>query len=109
MASQEMNGQPPATRLTENASSDLLSAAASKIKSKLDRRIPVVQRIQVLWAAAKAARKFGAADVVAREFIELANTTGLTHDLGRYGREDVEHVVSWAVRGLNPFRTGALQ
>ena len=32
----------------------------------------------------------------------------LREDRRRYGREDVAHVIGWAVRGWNPFETGPL-
>jgi hypothetical protein len=50
----------------------------------------------------------------------LAIDTGLIDRRGRwtsadiadhrrgYGREDVAHVISWALRGMNPFMTGPL-
>ncbi len=104
-----VNGQPPAARLPVDAASDLLSVAVSKTRAKLDRGIPVQQRIKISWAAAKAARKLGSTDVVTKEFTALAVETGLMRDLGYHGREDIEHTVSWAVRGWNPFATGPLQ
>lgn len=76
------------------------------------------ERIRILWAAAKAARH---ADDVRAVFIALAIETNLIdqrgrwtgtdvrEDVRRHGREDVEHVITWALRGWNPFEKGPLK
>jgi hypothetical protein len=82
---------------------DLLAVAIAKVRARLDASLPVKKRIRTLWAGAKAARRFAASDVVLDEFTALANETGLTRDLGYHGREDVAHVLNWALRGWDPF------
>jgi hypothetical protein len=82
---------------------DMLAAAIAKVHPHLASSLTIKQRIHALWAGAKAARHFDAADVVKEAFTKLAHETGLTHDLGRYGKEDLAHVLSWALRGWNPF------
>jgi hypothetical protein len=86
---------------------------------------PTKARIRVLWAAAKKVRKEATAggtptvDIIAA-FMALAVETGLIDAAGHwgadiresrraYGRQDVEHVLRWALRGWNPFETGALE
>jgi len=82
---------------------DLLAMAIAKVRAHLDPSLPVKKRIRTLWAGAKAARRFAASDVVLDEFTALANESGLTRDLGYHGREDVAHVLNWALRGWDPF------
>ncbi len=86
-----------------NVAVDMLAAAVAKVRPHLDSGLPVKHRIHAFWAGAKAARRFAAANVIREEFTKLANETGLTRDLGRNGEEDLAHVLSWALRGWNPF------
>lgn len=93
---------------------DLLTQAIERVRPMLTRQHPLKDRVRVLWAATKNARKFAANDVVAAEFSRLARDTGLTADLNDpihrlSGEETVRHVVDWACRGMNPFETGPLQ
>jgi len=79
------------------------------------------QRIRILWSAAKQARALGASDVVHAAFMALAIETNLINARGYwtgadvresvrpYGAEDVAHVITWALRGWNPFETGPLK
>jgi len=79
------------------------------------------QHIRTLWAAAKASRACGASDVIHRAFMDLAVEANLIDwrghwtgkdvraDLCRHGTEDVAHVITWALRGWNPFETGPLK
>jgi hypothetical protein len=79
------------------------------------------ERIRVLWSAAKAARELAADDVIASDFMALAIDVGLIDHNGRWtgqdvresirrhGAEDVAHVISWALRGWNPFEKGPLK
>jgi hypothetical protein len=72
-------------------------------------------RVRILWAAARAARKFGAEDVVRAAFLALAIEVGLIDargwwipkdvrpDIRRHGRQDIEHLLAWAARNRNPF------
>jgi len=92
---------------TDVATADMLAAAIAKVRPHLTSSLPVKQRIYALWAGAKAALRFGAADIIQEEFTKLANETGLTRDLGRHGEEDLAHVLSWALRGWNPVSEGS--
>jgi hypothetical protein len=79
------------------------------------------ERIRVLWAGAKMARKLGPADTIHRAFMQLATDTSLLDGTGRwagtdvaeygrpYGTQDVAHVIRWALRGWNPFEQGPLK
>jgi hypothetical protein len=82
---------------------DLLAQAAEHARPHLDRSKPLGERLRALWAAVVAARDFGASDVVAQEFLQLARDTGLFTDLGRCADADLRHVIRWAIRDLNPF------
>jgi hypothetical protein len=89
---------------------DLLGQAIEQVRLMLSgRRQPLGVRLRVFWAAANAARDFAASDVLKAALLELARDTGLIADLGPRGYEDVEHILSWASRGLNPFEAGPLQ
>jgi hypothetical protein len=61
------------------------------------------ERLRLLWRAAQAAR--GKADEVElrRQFLGRARNSGLTAAVGRRGEEDVAYVVSWALRGRDPW------
>jgi hypothetical protein len=84
----------------------------------LDKNKPTKECIRILWSAVKRARDLGSNDVVSAEFIRLAIETNLIDSNGRwtgddvrksvrrYGHEDVEHVIRWALRGWNPFEKG---
>jgi hypothetical protein len=88
---------------------DLLDAAIEALRPQLDRKFPIKERIRIFWATACAARDCGASDTVQSEFMQLARETGLITDLGRHGEEDARHVLSWAMRALNPFEHGPLR
>jgi hypothetical protein len=93
---------------------DLLSQVIERVRPMLDRKLPLKDRVQALWAATKNARSFAASDVLAAEFCQLARDTGLRADLDDpvrklSGEETVRHVVDWGCRGMNPFETGPLQ
>jgi hypothetical protein len=82
---------------------DLLTQAVVQVRPYLDRAIPVGDRVRNLWAGVIAAQGLGAADAVEEEFLRLSYETGLAADLGRHAAEDLRHVVSWAMRRMNPF------
>jgi hypothetical protein len=103
-------GEPPLFQIIE------------KTRPMLAQTRPTKQRIHILWAAAKAARKLGAEDDVVRDaFMALAVESNLIDRGGRWtgddvrdyvrrhGAEDVEHVITWALRGWNPFEEGPLK
>jgi hypothetical protein len=86
-----------------------------------DRSRPTKERIRVLWAAAKKTRELGSAEANHRVFMALAPDAHLIDARGRWtgadvaehvrrhGTEDIAHVISWALRGLNPFEKGPLK
>jgi hypothetical protein len=101
---------------------DLLASALDRVRPLLmDDSRPTKYRIRLLWAAVKKARDFGCPDVVPDEFMRLAIETNLIDQRGRwtgsdvsegerrFGAEDVGHVISWAMRGWNPFDEGKLK
>jgi hypothetical protein len=92
------------TAPSSGSDADLLSWAISYVKPHLDRSLPVGERLRALWAAVVAARALAASDVLADEFLELAQRTGLARDLGRHADEDLRHVVRWAMLNRNPFK-----
>jgi hypothetical protein len=86
-----------------------------------DQSAPTKERVQALWAYAKHSRDIAAAHVLRDAFMQLALDAGLIGANGawlpkdvrecerRHGRKDIEHVISWALLGQNPFDTGPLQ
>ena len=78
------------------------------------------QRVQTLWAVAKFAARSAAADHLNEILLQLAVDTNLIDGDGywvgadiaihrrAFGGEDVEHVLRWGARGLNPFESGSL-
>ena len=85
---------------------DLLGQATKYVRRQLDPSLPAGQRIRLLWVGVVAARDLAADDVLELEFPHLASDCGLTADLGRHGKEDVRHVIRWALLGRNPFGPG---
>jgi hypothetical protein len=97
---------------------DPLTLVVRRVRSVLANTGDMQTRVRAFWAAAKYARKLAAADVVTETFMALAIDANLIDRRGRwisaeiaerrrpYGREDIAHIVSWAVRGMNPFDTG---
>jgi hypothetical protein len=101
---------------------DLLAAAMERVRPAVsDRRKSTKQRMRTLWAAAKAARDLGTWDVVHGVFGALAVQAGLINSRGwwtgadvrpsarSYGLEDIDHVITWALRGWNPFEKDPLK
>ena len=100
---------------------DLLASALDRVRALLmDDSRTTKDRAHLLWAAAKKARDFASRDVVSDEFMRLAIET-LIDQRGRwtggdvresvrpFGAEDVAHLISWAMRGWNPFDVGELK
>ena len=81
---------------------DFLTIVLSRVRPDLDRQLPIGERVRAFWATAVAARRFGSADVVRAELLDLARETGLTADLVG-GVEDVEHLIRWGFLDRNPF------
>jgi hypothetical protein len=101
---------------------DLLSQAIAEVRPFVaDTSRSTKERIRLLWAAAKKARGLATTDVLHGAFVALAVETNLIDarghwtgsDVAKYvvpcGREDVEHTVTWALRGWNPFEKGPLK
>lgn len=101
---------------------DLLTQAIERTRPLLmDASRPTKERIRILWSAAKKSRDLGSGDVVRDAFMGLAIDTGLIDRNGRwtgadvrksarrFGRVDVAHVITWALRGWNPFEKGPLK
>jgi hypothetical protein len=96
---------------------DLLTSAIDEVRPQLASST-TKQRIHLLWATAKAARDFAATDVLLEAFMALALEVRLINERGywtgedvradirKYGREDMEHAIRWALRGWNPFEKG---
>jgi hypothetical protein len=86
-----------------------------------DQTAPTKRRVQTLWAYAKHSRDLAASDVLHDAFMQLAidakliGATGwwlprdVRDSIRRYGREDIDHVIRWALFGQDPFVTGPLQ
>jgi hypothetical protein len=78
-------------------------------------------RIRLLWSAAKMASDLDSHRIVRNAFIKLAIDVNLINDDGywtgsdvrksvqRYGGEDLDRVIKWALRGWNPFEKGPLK
>jgi hypothetical protein len=97
-----------------------LHDAIASARPLLANSAPTKARIRVLWAAAKKARHDAPAGDIIAAFMALAVETGLIDGAGHwgadiresrrpYGRQDVEHVLRWALRGWNPFEEGPLE
>ena len=96
------------------ATVDLLEQAIASVRPMLLTG-PTKARIRILWSAARSARHLGAADVVHYAFMTLAVEVGLIDARGRWlgddvretirrhGRQDIAHVITWALRNKNPF------
>jgi hypothetical protein len=93
---------------------DLLTQAVESVRLLLDRQQPLKVRVRLLWAAIKNARGCAASDVIESEFFHLARDAGLVTELDDpirrlSGEDTVGHVLSWGLRGLNPFESGPLE
>jgi hypothetical protein len=101
---------------------DVLGQVIENARRKIaDRAMPTKTRVQWLWSYAKASRGVAASDVLQAEFMQLAIEVGLISANGYWmpndvrtserwhGREDIEHVIRWALHGLDPFEEGTLQ
>ena len=84
-----------------------LEAVIEHLRPRLDRALPIKARIRCWWAAAKAARSIAEPSAIETAFMALARDTSLI--IGRHGTEDAGHVLSWALRGWNPFEVGPLK
>lgn len=105
----------------KNISLELAEALDATRAILLDESMRTKTKIQALWAACKLAREFDEYDAVKAAFINLAIETNLINRNGywtdddvrqsvrSFGRKDVEHVITWALRGWNPFEKGPLK
>jgi hypothetical protein len=97
-----------------------LDDAIANARPLLTNGAPTKARVRVLWAAAKKVRHDAPAREMMAAFMALAVETGLIDAAGNWGADiresrrrdggqDVEHVLRWALRGLNPFEEGPLE
>jgi hypothetical protein len=86
---------------------DLL-ALLDDLRPRLDRQLPLKARCRTFWAALKKSRGLAPGDVLTSSFLKLARDSGLSADLHPHGKETVRHLISWGLRGMNPFETGPL-
>jgi hypothetical protein len=90
----------------DEPSIDLLTQAIAAARPLIsDRNRSIQNRLVLFWIFAKAARDFAALDVFETEFHRLADESGLTAAISRHA--DLQHVISWAWRGWNPFPKGS--
>lgn len=86
----------------------LMVSVLRDLRPGLDRQLPLKARCRTFWAAVKNSRGLALGDVLTAGFFELARNTGLMADLRPHGEETVRHLISWGLRGMNPFETGPL-
>ena len=119
-----MSAPQPRPWPTRNHGNDLLSEAIAYVRPLLAHG-STKERIRLLWAAAKNAGDLAATDVVHDAFVALAAEVNLINARGywagpdramavaqhvrRHGAEELAHVITWGLRGLNPFETGPLK
>jgi hypothetical protein len=89
----------PCQEIEPEVDSDLVAEIAAHLANELHRDIPVAVRIKTFWAYAEAIRGAAPHEQIKQAFLVLAEQSGLISDLGRHGREDVHHVLDWALRG----------
>jgi hypothetical protein len=82
---------------------DLLSQVIERARPQIaDPEATPRQRLQRLWAYARASRDLAASDVLLAEFRQLAIDAGLDrHPLIR--RDGIDHVLRWAWLDRDPF------
>ena len=111
-----------ATESTITAPPDLLTRATDLARERIEAEAPPAtkKRVRILWAAAKQARGAAGDKAIHDAFMALAIQSGVIDRNGRwlgadvresirrFGREDVSHVITWALRGWNPFEKGPL-
>jgi hypothetical protein len=90
------------THISQPPAVDMLAAAIEHVRPHLDRSLPIGRRARVLWAAVAAGRSLGAVDVVEREFVRLADESGLTCDLTG-GAKTIDHIIRSALLDQIPF------
>ena len=94
--------------IIERAAIDLLGHAIERVRPMLDRKSPLKARCRAFWAAAKNSRNLAAGELLTASFFKLARDSGLLADLRPHGEETIRHLISWGLRGKNPFETGPL-
>lgn len=82
----------------------LLEQATVFLRPRLERSLPIHERLKTFWAGCVAARDLAATDVIEMEFLTLASETGITTDLGRNAETDLRHVIRMALIGSNPLQ-----
>jgi hypothetical protein len=87
---------------------DPLTQAVERVRRDLDRSVLIKQRARKFWAGVVCSRHLAASDVVSSDFQRLADESGLTTDLVKFGGsfngpETVEHLIKWGLRNMDPF------
>jgi hypothetical protein len=119
-----MSAPQPQPSPAGNHGNDLLSEAIADVRLLLADG-STKERIRLLWAAAKNAGELAATDVLQDTFMALAaevnlinarscwtgpdRATAVAQHVRHHGAEDLAHVITWGLRGLNPFETGPLK
>jgi hypothetical protein len=73
---------------------------------------PVKVRLRIFWELVKDTRGKAPDAELRRQFLERARTSGLiaaVHAVSHHGQEDVEHILDWALRGLDPWGSGGFR
>lgn len=91
-----------------NVTVNPLTQAVERVRRDLDRSISIKQRAQYFWAGIVCSRHLATSDVVSGDFRRLADESGLTTDLVKFGgsfngHETVEHLIKWGLLNMNPF------
>jgi hypothetical protein len=83
---------------------------------EFDEPTPTKLRLRELWLAAMAVRDKGDRDELQQQFMEYAQKSGLVKAASehyaakkqphRWGEEDVAHIISWGLRGMDPWCPG---
>jgi hypothetical protein len=83
----------------------LLDTILESVRADLALPLPPHKRIRLFWAGVMAARDLAATDIITHEFTAIATASGLQTAIGRHGDDDLDHVLRWALRGLDPLGT----
>jgi hypothetical protein len=97
----------PANNISSGAP-PLLDRVIGELQPLLGRDSSIKERLLTFWSVLVESRDLGSSDVIADEFRNVAEESGLTDDVGKHGIEDIEHIISWGLRGFNPFEKGPL-
>ena len=79
---------------------DLLTEATMRVRAALDEAAPLPKRARIFWAGVAASRNLGASDVIAEDYLALAEECGLVAELGA---ATVAHLIRWGLLDRYPF------